>query len=169
MRARARGGHSPRIQAMTPVGRVLTERQDGMAGLLLGEARRLFATVVGPGLAAGAEVAAVRGFALVLAVRSEGDLRQLQSIEGFLLRTLNERLTHVKLRRVEYVLDRAAGSVRRMEMPAAAVCVVPDEATRATIDEMTSRIGDPLLRERLGAWMGAVLCQSKTLGEGAHA
>ena len=152
---------------MTPLGRVLTERADGGAGVQLGEARRLFATIVGPGIAAGAEVTALRGATLVLAVRSEHEVRRIQSIEGFILRTLAERLAATRLRRIDYVCDRAAGEQRRMGIPEAQGGGVPDAATRLAIEGVIAGLADPLLRERLGAWMGVVLARAPQSTEGA--
>ena len=160
-------GRAPRLRAMTSVGRVLAARPVGRADARLGEARRLFATIVGPGIAGGADVAALRGQTLVVAVHSEHDLPRLQSIEGFVVRTLTEQLGGTRLRRVDYIVVRGASALARVGAPTDAREASVDPATRDAIERMTATIADPVLRERLGQWMGAALARTSQPREGA--
>ncbi|MFT7622635.1 MAG: hypothetical protein ACI9WU_001808 [Myxococcota bacterium] len=123
----------------------------------LHSARRLFATVVGPGLAADCAVTALYEADLVVSVRRHAMIRTLESLEPYALRMLDERLSG-RVTKVRYTVDEQLGSGQAAHVAKAACTPQLDAAHMSDVQDVVSDV-DEGLREALMGWMVAALAK----------
>lgn len=124
----------------------------------LGGTRQVWATVVGPGLSVETEVRGVWNGTLVILVRSRPMVRTLESLEGFLLKTLAERVDGPPIRRVNYVVDPALGGTTPRRA-GSGVRVLRPRVPRAVVQEVdraVAAVPEGPLRDGARRWMLAV-------------
>ena len=157
---------------MQPLGSVLRDLMPHESRL--GVIRQVYETSVGPTLASRSRVLGLRDGRLLIGVRSEASLSDLEAFAGFVARTISERVDGAQVRRVEFrVIDveleaalRSPAEASRPPLPR------PSPEIEAEVENLTAGVRDSAVRHGLREWMAVVLAvreEETKLGCGSDA
>lgn len=145
------------------VGDILSQRRivtDARANL--GQVRRLFATVVGPTAAKESTVISLAAGLIVIGVPGAGMQRQMESVQSYLVRVINERMGANTVKEVRFIhLSHIAHPNRRVAVP---VTLEPRQFSQEHTDAAKAAavsVPDKDLREQLVGWFKLMLTQSE--------
>lgn len=132
---------------------VLASALSGRHLMRLGSIRRIYPDIVGPGLAAVSSIKAERGRTLFIAATNAQVVRSLRELEGFIVKTVAERVDGAAPVAVHYAIDPrgvAAAVLERKANPP------PPRVTgerREQWEQESRRIKDSDVRRELLEWM----------------
>jgi hypothetical protein len=128
----------------------------------LGQLRRLYTMVVGPTLAKESTVIAYEAHRLVIGVPGKATQRQLESLQSFLVRTINERMGAGIVNEVRYIqLKKIAHPNRPVRLPVSPARAEISAEQSEFAETAASSVADPNLREQLSKLFKLMMAQSE--------
>ena len=152
-----------RNKHLLSIGDVLSQRTivtDARARL--GQVRRLFSTVVGPTAAKESTVIALEAGRLVIGVPGAGMQRQMESVQSYLVRIINERMGANTVKDVHFIhLRHVAHPNRRVAVPVTLEAPQFSQELIEAANAAAVSVPDSDLREQLAGWFKLMLAKSE--------
>jgi hypothetical protein len=146
------------------IGDILSQRRivtDARARL--GQVRRLFATVVGPTTAKESTVIRLEAGRLTIGVPGAGMQRQMESVQSYLVRVINERMGANTVKDVHFIhLRHVAHPNRRVAVPVTSEPRQFSQKLTEAANAAAVSVPDKDLREQLVGWFKLMLAKSET-------